>query len=316
MTSTGSPDISGSIKPDWIAVDWGTTHLRAWLMQGDQVLGQAASNDGMASLSRDGFEPALLKLVGGWLSSGNVTPVIACGMVGSRQGWIEAPYVTVPCAPLSAANMVRGVSHDPRIDVWVVPGLRQDAPADVMRGEETQIAGLLATEPELQGIVCLPGTHTKWVSLKVGEVQDFSTFMTGELYALISGHTVLRHGLGSASDWHQPSFEAAVREALQAPAGLAAGLFRLRAEGLLHAMPAEAARARLSGLLIGNELAAIRARLNGPVTLVGAPGLSALYAAALVIAGYEPRIVDGANLTLAGLSLARESILEDIRRPQ
>ena len=315
MTNTGSPDVPGSFKPDWIAIDWGTTHLRAWSMRGDLVLNEAASDAGMASLSRDGFEPALLELVGGWLSSGTVTPVVACGMVGSRQGWVEAPYVTVPCAPLSAAHMVRGVSHDPKIEVWVVPGLRQDAPADVMRGEETQIAGLLVADPDLSGIVCLPGTHTKWANVRAGKVLDFSTFMTGELYALISGHSVLRHGLGTTADWHQPSFEAAVREALQAPAGLAAGLFRLRAEGLLHAMPAEAARARLSGLLIGNELAALRSRLDGPVTLVGAPGLSALYAAALVIAGYEPRIVDGANLTLAGLSLARESILEDIRRP-
>lgn len=316
MTDRQDPAPTGNANVEWIAVDWGTTHLRAWSMQGDQVLREAASDDGMASLSRDGFEPALLKLVGGWLSSGKVTPVIACGMVGSRQGWIEAPYVPVPCPPLSAAHVVRGVSHDPRIAVWVVPGLRQDAPADVMRGEETQIAGLLVADPDLSGTVCLPGTHTKWANVRAGKVLEFSTFMTGELYALISGHSVLRHGLGATSDWHQPSFEAAVHEALQAPAGLAAGLFRLRAEGLLHAMPTEAARARLSGLLIGNELAALRSRLDGPVTLVGAPGLSALYAAALVIAGYEPRIVDGANLTLAGLSLARESILEDIRRPQ
>ncbi|NBN77584.1 2-keto-3-deoxy-galactonokinase [Microvirga tunisiensis] len=302
------------IAVDWIAVDWGTTHLRAWAMRGDEPVARAASDAGMSSLDRDGFEPALLALVTRWLGTGRVTPVIACGMVGSRQGWVEAPYMAVPCGPLNADHMVRGTTLDPRIALWVVPGLKQDAPADVMRGEETQIAGLLAGDPRFSGLACLPGTHTKWVTVRGGEVQSFSTFMTGELYGLIAGHSVLRHGLGGQDAWDHAAFAEAVAEALHQPAGLAGDLFRLRAEGLLHGMGAAVARARLSGLLIGNELAALGERRVGPVRLIGASSLNRLYAAALAIAGCEAAEAGGDDLTLAGLTLARHTLMEAPRR--
>ena len=108
---------------EWIAVDWGTTNLRAFGMGRDGVVAQAMSEDGMGRLDRDGFEPALLRLIGPWLRDGQVTEVIACGMVGSRQGWHEAPYRAVPCAPLDAESLVTAPTRDPRIRVRLVPGL-------------------------------------------------------------------------------------------------------------------------------------------------------------------------------------------------
>ena len=135
------------MKADWIAVDWGTSNLRAWAMGASGVLDHGESHEGMGTLSRDGFEPALLRVVSPWLQDGRVMPVIACGMVGARQGWIEAVYRAVPCSPVSAAQMTVAPTSDSRIRVHIAPGLSQDRPADVMRGEETQIAGALALNP-------------------------------------------------------------------------------------------------------------------------------------------------------------------------
>ena len=179
---TATPD---GVAPDWIAVDWGTSRLRAWAMAaGCAVLADAASERGMGGLASADFEPALLALVGGWLGQAAV-PVVACGMVGARQGWVEAPYRTVPCAPLGEAT-VTAPARDPRLRVRVVPGLAQARPPDVMRGEETQIAGWLAARPGFDGVLCLPGSHSKWVRVSAGEVVSFQTFMTGELFAALA----------------------------------------------------------------------------------------------------------------------------------
>ena len=135
----------------------------------------------------------LLGLVGGWLAEGARTDVLICGMAGARGGWAEAPYAAVPCAP-GPASFARAPTRDPRLAVRILPGLRQDTPADVMRGEETQLAGLLAAEPGFEGIACLPGTHTKWAHVSAGEVVSFASYMTGEIFALLAGQ------LGAAQD--------------------------------------------------------------------------------------------------------------------
>ena len=160
--------------PDWIAVDWGTSHLRAWAMSdGGQVLGDASSDRGMNSLAPHEFEPALLDSIAPWID--RETHVVACGMVGSRQGWVEAPYHAVPCAPQPGGFAAPNV-QDPRLRVHVIPGLKQERPADVMRGEETQIAGYLRQYPDFDGVICLPGTHGKWARISAGEIVSFRTF--------------------------------------------------------------------------------------------------------------------------------------------
>jgi 2-dehydro-3-deoxygalactonokinase len=294
----------GGTAPDWIAVDWGTSNLRAWAMGRAGPLAEANSDEGMGKLARDQFEPALLRLIGRWLSPD--VPVIACGMVGSRQGWHEAPYRTVPCTPLDRAGQVRVPTADPRLDVRIAPGLRQLAPADVMRGEETQVAGALALTPGFDGVLCLPGTHSKWVHVSAGDVVSFQTCMTGELFALLSTQSVLRHSV-QGEGWDDAAFDAGVAEALSRPERLAARLFGLRAEGLVHGLDAGIARARLSGLLIGAELAATKTYwLGQPVALVGSAALSTRYARALRAQGAEARVLDGTASTLAGLASLRE----------
>ena len=291
-----------AITPDWIAVDWGTTNLRAWAMGADgRVLAHAESEDGMGKLARDGFELALLRLTGGWLDSR--PPVVACGMVGSRQGWCEAPYSTVPCAALDPGRVVIAPTKDPRLSVSIIPGLKQTQPADVMRGEETQIAGALRLMPNYDGVFCLPGTHSKWVHISAGEVVSFQTFMTGEMFALLSEASVLRHGMGGEG-WDDAAFNAAVTDALSRPERIAARLFALRAEGLIAGLTPAAARARLSGLLIGTELAAAKPYWLGQrVTLIGAERLTAAYAAALAQQGIKAERLPATECTLAGLAL-------------
>ncbi len=295
---------------DWIAVDWGTSHLRAWAMAGDTVRAEAASDDGMGRLARAQFEPALLRLIDPWLGAARMQ-VIACGMVGSRQGWVEAPYATVPCRPLPEALVAAPVT-DPRIDVRVVPGLRQMEPADVMRGEETQIAGFLAMTPGFDGVICLPGTHSKWVHVSAGEIVSFRSFMTGEMFDLLSTASVLRHTVGDG--WDADAFGQAVSDALSRPEAVAAKLFSIRAEALLRGLDAGTARARLSGALIGLELAGARPYwLGQDVALIGASKLSAIYAAALAAQGVPARVADGAAMTRAGLAAARALTMETTR---
>ncbi len=296
------------IRPDWIAVDWGTSTLRAWAMGPEGALAAAASAQGMGSLEPDQFEAALLALIGPWLAGGRVTEVIAAGMVGARQGWIEAPYATVPSLPLQPAKMVMPVVADARFRMRICHGLVQARPADVMRGEETQIAGLLALEPGFDGVVCLPGTHTKWVEVSAGEVCSFVTIMTGEMFALLAKQSVLRHSVG-ADGFDGMAFTGALDSTLTQPQNFAARLFPLRAEALIGELPPPVARSRLSGLLLGLELAATRHWwLGRQVAIVGTHGLAETYGRALAHVGAAPIVRDGTAVTLAGLTAAYRAV--------
>lgn len=295
---------------EWIAVDWGTSNLRVWAMDGaDQIVAQAGSDQGMVGLAPAQFEAALMELIAPFLGAGT-TPVICCGMVGSRQGWAEAPYLTAPCTVPDGHGATRVPGTDSRIALSILPGVKQMSPPDVMRGEETQIAGFLSQNPNFDGVICLPGTHTKWVQISAEEVVSFRTCMTGELFGLLSEHSVLRHSVGDEGV-DKAAFEAAVSDAMARPADLAAQLFRLRAASLIADMGASEARARLSGWLIGAELAATKPYwLGQQVALIGADALSALYADALAAQGVLTQRADVTAMTLAGLIAARQTTKE------
>jgi 2-dehydro-3-deoxygalactonokinase len=290
----------------WIAVDWGTSNMRAWAMAGDvggdaAILAQGRSEKGMGKLAPHEFEAALLEVISPWLGEGP-TLILACGMVGARQGWQEATYRAVPCTPTDPDGLTKVATQDKRLDVRIAPGLSQAKPADVMRGEETQLAGALALYPGFDGVFCLPGTHSKWAQVSAGEVVSFQTYMTGELFALLSTQSVLRHSL-TTEGWDDASFDEGLSEALSRPDRIAARLFSLRAEGLLHGLTAPQARARLSGLLIGIELAGAKPYwLGQEVKLIGAEKLAASYARALASQGLTAERLDDTACTLAGLS--------------
>ena len=295
---------------DWLAVDWGTSHLRVWGMGHNGTVQLRRSNDaGMGSLSQDQFEPALIDLTGDVLGRGT-TPVIVCGMAGSRQGWAEAKYVASPCSPPGIETATKALTNDPRLSVYILPGVKQTNPADVMRGEETQIAGFLALNPKFDGVICLPGTHTKWVHISAGEIVSFRTFMTGEMFALLSKQSVLRHSV-KGQGWDAEAFVTAVSTGMSNPSEIAARLFSIRAEGLLNDLHVDQARARLSGLLIGVELAAARPYWLGQhVALIGDDQLCKAYGDALGAQGLPIERTDADRMTLEGLKAAYAGLKE------
>ena len=292
---------------DWIAVDWGTSNLRAWAMTYDgAVKDKISCGKGMSGLAQDEFEPTLISQIEQWLGS-DETPVIACGMVGSRQGWSEAPYRTVPTTPHGTLSPCS--TKDSRITMHILPGLKQPKPADVMRGEETQIAGFLADHPDFDGILCMPGTHTKWVHISAKEIVSFQTFMTGETFALLSGKSVLKHSV-TTKDWDQDTFMEAVDKTLSRPESLAAQLFQIRASDLLDGTQPAVSKAKLSGALIGAELAAAKPYwLGRDIAIIGDPRLNDLYASALKAQGLDPRDHTGDDSTLKGLTAAYKDLI-------
>ena len=303
--------MTNSAKPDWIAADWGTTHLRIWLMSDDgTVLDRIDSTKGMSGLRQDHFEPVLIDCLRGYLDPGSTLPVVICGMAGSRQGWAEARYVGVPCTPPGIDTATRVDTRDARIDVRILPGVKQDQPADVMRGEETQIAGVIKLDPKFDGIVCLPGTHCKWAHISAGEIVSFRTFLTGELFALLAEKSVLRHSVAECG-WDDDAFAEALDRAMTRPAAVSADLFSLRAEALLSDLSPTIARARLSGLLIGLELAAARPYwLGQDVRIVGSENIAKPYADALSAQAVPVSILDAETVTLAGLTASYQALTD------
>ena len=293
-----------SLHLKWIGVDWGTTNLRAWGFDADgNIIQSGSSSKGMSQLAPSDFEVALLEIIEPWLSLEKL-PVICCGMVGAKQGWVDAGYRTVPCTPDGSEKLTSPDVQDSRLEVHVLPGLMQKSPADVMRGEETQIAGFLSQEPEFDGNLCLPGTHTKWVQFSAGEVVIFRTFMSGELFAVLSNHSVLKHSVAN-DGWSDTHFLDAINDAMTAPQNLAAKLFNIRAEGLLNGLQEHEARARLSGYLIGLELKATREFwLGNKIALIGASQLNDIYGQALKEQSVPLQFHLSDDMTILGLKSA------------
>lgn len=293
----------------WIAVDWGTSNLRVWAMDADHdLLAERSSDQGMGGLEPSQFEGSLLGIIDEFLITDRVTPVICCGMVGAKQGWVEADYVAVPAKPPSGDGATRVPSSDPRIDVRILPGMKQVAQPDVMRGEETQVAGFLRGQPKFDGVLVMPGTHSKWAHISAEEIVSFQTFMTGEMYALLARQSVLKHTV-AVKGWDDDAFEAALSEAISRPESVAAKLFGLRAASLVGDQSNEVARARLSGLLIGLELAATRPYWLGQnLAIVAAPEVGEVYAKALSLQGLQAQVYDAQPMTRLGLMAAYDTM--------
>ncbi|MDP9974674.1 2-dehydro-3-deoxygalactonokinase [Variovorax paradoxus] len=285
------------MKASLIAIDWGTSNLRASLLDAHGGLLEARSAPGgvMAVPDRR-FAEALLALCGDWIDT-HAVPLIASGMIGSRQGWQEAPYVACPAGlPAAAAQLVR-VQVKPGAVLHIVPGIRCigiDGVHDVMRGEETQLwgAGLAA------GDCCvLPGTHSKWAWMgEEGKVERFETFMTGEFYGLLTKHGIL--GRLMAFGMARPeTFDAGVRLGLAQHGNALHVVFAARTAGLMGDIDPEGLPDYLSGILIGLEIASATARHpQRSVTLLGDDDLCSRYETALGIAGVDTRRAsDGAT---------------------
>lgn len=303
-----APHINGSRNrsPFCVAVDWGTSSFRLWVMDADgQSLSESRGDEGMAVAAAQGFPDVLTA----HLAAANApadTPIVISGMAGARQGWREAAYVRTPAQLASIPAQAISVDFGGR-DVRILPGVAQSTPGaeDVMRGEETQLLGAASSFGD--GLVCIPGTHSKWATLNHGHIESFTTYMTGELYALLGAQSILSHGV--AMDAEIPpgntDFLAAIGEMQTKGAALTEKLFSIRARGLLGAGDAASGAARLSGLLIGAEISA--ATNGGAVkhaTLLAAGATSRLYAAALTATGVDVTTLDAEAAARKGLHRA------------
>jgi len=299
-------------EASWIAADWGTSTLRAWAMDGAGGVAGHAEGPGMDGLEPAEFEAALLELVAPWLRGRGATEVLICGMAGARSGWREAGYLDLPAMLDGLSGRLTAVeTADSRLCVSIVPGLAQRAPdaPDVMRGEETQLLGLARLLPGFAGLVCLPGTHSKWVLLEDGRVTRFRSYMTGELFGLLTRRSILRRSF-TDSEHHPAGFAAGARRGLEAPEQILASLFTPRAAGLLQGWTPDHARAWLSGVMIGAEVAAALAAFGaerGPPALIAAAALAERYREVIEARGLEVRLVAGEDAVLAGLAAIREA---------
>ncbi|MEZ1321195.1 2-dehydro-3-deoxygalactonokinase [Pseudomonas fluorescens] len=301
-----------------IALDWGTTSLRAYKLAADGVvLEQRALSSGIMQLPKtpriingrecaDGFELAFDEACGDWLEAQPDLPVIACGMVGSAQGWREAAYCETPANVANLGNSLQTVVSLRGTRVHIVPGVIQRSRLpNVMRGEETQVLGVLQNLPIEAGadlLIGLPGSHSKWVDVVDGCITHFDTFMTGEVFAVLSEHSILGRTLKQGAMFDALAFDRGAQVALSADGelGVLSTLFSARTLGLTGELSPTAQADYLSGLMIGHELAALatvqRRRRNNPnlpsIILIGNAQLCARYSRALDACGF-------ADVTLA-----------------
>lgn len=297
---------------DWVAVDWGTSNLRAWGIAPDGAVAfEKTSPKGMGKLTREEFPAALAELLDGIAPGrGGALEVLICGMAGARQGWLEAPYLE---APTDLRGLLDGAVHPTmpggRIAPSILPGVCQKAGADnVMRGEETQLLGLAALNPGFSGVVCMPGTHSKWAQLSGTRIEHFSTAMTGEMFEVLRTHSVLRHSFNGDLDGpgRAEGFATGATAGLAHPEQLLGTLFQVRAGSLLSGRQPDWCAGYLSGLLIGTEIGSNRHLIGDrAVPLIGSPGLCTLYAQVLAMIGARGEPQDATQIVLAGLKAAR-----------
>jgi 2-dehydro-3-deoxygalactonokinase len=288
----------------FIAVDWGTTNRRGYLVDsGGRLTDEMEDGHGILAVGAGGFEGAVEAL----RQRLGDRPLLMAGMIGSNRGWVEAPYVPCPAGLDELAANVRWVDPD---RTAIVPGVcySNGSAADVMRGEEVQLLGAVAAGmigPD--ALVCHPGTHNKWVRVEGGRIVSFRTIMTGELFNLLKAHSILADLLAQPAGANA-AFREGVRHGLDHD-DLTAELFSVRARVLLDKAPRQDAASYTSGLLIGTDLrVGLRAAPAGEIAVMGRPELTGLFAAALDVAGREANEIDGEEAFLAGIRQLAERI--------
>ncbi len=284
--------------PRLIAVDWGTSSLRGALLdEAGQVLEEKSAPLGILNVPDGDFAGVFAGQFSDWLKAGSV-PTLISGMAGSRQGWAEAPYVACPAGPADLVRHLHWVEQD---RIAIVPGLSDsqgDVP-DVMRGEEVQIFGAMRLAGFTDGLFVLPGTHSKWATVRGGRVIGFRTFMTGEVYGLFAQHSILARTLDAAAPLDDAAFLRGVAQAGGGD-GVLHEAFGVRVLGLFGRLSPAQSASYLSGLLIGEELKQQKLTASGEVIVIGASALVERYALALGEKGLRVRRF-GAEATWAGL---------------
>lgn len=286
-----------------IGIDWGTSSMRAYLLGNEgAILAKRERPLGIMAVAAGDFGGALQGVIGDWLHPGG-SAVYMSGMIGSRQGWREVPYLATPVAFDQLAGGLGEVKLVGGGTGFIVPGVTcEDASGDpdVMRGEETQILGALSTRSGGEIVpmtYCLPGTHSKYASVRDGHLSGFATYMTGEAYAILREHSILGRLMRAGTKTDPAWFERGLARS-GGDDGLLHQLFGVRSLGLFGKIPGEGLADYLSGLLVGAEIRA--ARPTPPIAVIGAPDLARRYLSAFALLGIDAHAVEG-EAAAAGL---------------
>lgn len=296
-----------------IGVDWGTSSFRAFRFAADgEMLEGRRAQAGILAIDPGEFEDAFEELIGDWLDAWPEVPIVLSGMIGSRQGWVETPYLPCPAAVDDIAGALTPLSLSRGREIHLAPGLSvraEDGVPDVMRGEEVQILGAVDLIGAASVTACLPGTHSKWVRVESRRVTRFSTHMTGEVFDVLRRHSILGRGIEHTA-WDDEAFLAGVTRS-EAEGGLLHHLFGVRAAGLFGDLTPETSGAFLSGLVIGHEIRS--AAPTETVYLIGEEELVRLYRQALETLGHKTELV-AAHAAACGLFLVASSLAEGASR--
>jgi 2-dehydro-3-deoxygalactonokinase len=273
-----------SSGPAAVCVDWGTSSFRAYLTADDgTIIDRVESTRGILSVAKGDHENVLADSLKGWLADFRALPILMSGMIGARQGWVEAPYMRCPAGLQEFASAIVTIETRTLGAIGLIPGAcafdRAGAP-DVMRGEETQILGALVAMNRADGVFVLPGTHSKWARVETGRIAAFATYMTGEAFAAFKGHTILGRLMEGESD-DSAGFDEGVRAAsrLERPGDVLHAVFMTRTLGLFDRLGPAQLSDYLSGLLIGAEILS-GAQDASSAVVIGSPALTARYCAA------------------------------------
>ncbi len=289
----------------FIVADWGTTRFRGYLVENETIIDRVASDEGVSALKPGQHRDVFMRQCGAWLQAEPEAPVLLVGMVGSREGWTVAPFATCPADAATISRAMIPVDLGGGRQAHIVPGLTcEPAPgaADVMRGEETLVLGAGVTD----GLVCLPGTHPKWIAMRGGRIERFATYMTGELYALLRVHSMIGRPATEPADpaGFVLGIEAARRNEGDSRVGLLHLLFGARAAVVSGRMETGLLGPYLSGLLTGDEIAGALAQFPGSaeVTIVADAPRADLYVQALGRRGIAATVKAPEEALIAGLA--------------
>ena len=290
----------------WVALDWGTSNFRAYLMDNNHVIDHVSTQEGMKFVDQNEFKKTLIKNIDAWNNKFDIKVVIASGMVGAKQGWVEVPYINSPCDIRNLNFKSLKILDD--VKIHILSGVSQFNPSDVMRGEETQIAGFLLNNIDFNGSICLPGTHSKWVNLNSYNIQEFTTFLTGELYEIVKKYSILNHSLNTA-ELDDEIVKSAAKLIIENPSFISNKLFEIRAENLLKNSSQISNNSKLVGYLLGIELSGSRNYWEDKdLVIIGSSNLNKYYELILNGRSNSIQLFNSSDMALNGLSFFKKSL--------
>ena len=290
----------------WVALDWGTSNFRAYLMDNNNVIDQVSTQEGMKFIDQNEFEKILIKNIDAWNNKFDIKVIIASGMVGAKQGWIEVPYINSPCDIRNVNFKTFKILDD--ANIHILSGVSQFNPSDVMRGEETQIAGFLLNNVDFNGSICLPGTHSKWVNMNSYNIQEFTTFLTGELYEIVKKYSILNHSLNT-TELDDEIVKSSAKLIIENPSFISNKLFEIRADNLLKNSNQTSNNSKLVGYLLGIELSGSRTYWEDKdLVIIGSSNLNKYYELILNGRSNSIRLFNSSDMALNGLSFYKKSL--------